>query len=95
MRPHQLTLRSPSSEEEATQSHEQSARIRCKVELIEPLGSETLVYARPLLSEISSLLVVRAESSVRVKRGEEVTLELALANAHLFTPDERGACIRW
>ena len=96
VRPHQLILRSPSSEEEATQSPGQAAAlIRCEVELIEPLGSETLVYARPLLSEIKSLLVVRADSSVSVKRGEEVTLELALASAHLFTPDERGACIRW
>ena len=68
------------------------------VEVIEPLGSETLLYVRPTYSDLSSfdqLLVARVESHFPVRRGQQVGLRFDLKQLHLFSTDEQGERVIW
>jgi len=79
-------------------SEEDRAVVACEVEVIEPLGSETLLYVRPTSVELSSferLLVVRVESHSRVRRGQQVGLIFDLKCLHLFSTDEQGERVIW
>jgi multiple sugar transport system ATP-binding protein len=59
-------------------------RLRAQVEVVEPMGSETLIYAR--FGE--ALLTVRQEAHGAARLGEQIDLALDLERAHLF--DARG-----
>ena len=74
------------------------ATVDCEVEVIEPLGSETLLYAHPrdiAHSSFGGLLVVRVESHVPIQRGQTIKLGFHLEHLHLFKADDDGERITW
>jgi len=60
---------------------------RVRLEVVEPLGSETLVYWRT--DSVSSVARVRPDHRVDV--GQEITLRLDLERAHVFDPSDGHA----
>jgi len=55
-------------------------RLRAQIEVMEPMGSETYVYA----AFQGQLLTVRVEASARIAEGDAVELAPDLGRAHLF-----------
>ena len=88
IRPHEIGLSVTQREAE----HSPSV-LRGEIEVIEPLGSETLCYVR-LSGETDThqlpLVIVRVESTVPVQRGDWVDLALNEDAIHLFRADEEG-----
>ena len=104
VRPHELEARlhlnstSPDQGQNAGPDHDAHTAVACEVEVIEPLGSETLLYARPVDVEVSSfegLLVARVDSHAVVQRGQIIDLCLDLNNLHLFKADQLGKRVTW
>lgn len=62
---------------------EQDASIAARVEVVEPLGSETLIHAK--LSEQN--LIVKVNPDYKPAIGEIIKLSFEMGKAHLFTKD--------
>ncbi|MBM3216152.1 sn-glycerol-3-phosphate ABC transporter ATP-binding protein UgpC [Candidatus Poribacteria bacterium] len=60
-----------------------SPAMPCRVEVVEPLGSETVVY----LSAGETTLVAKAEAERTPTVGATVSARIDMARAHLFDPD--------
>ncbi len=58
------------------------ANLSLRVELVEPLGADTLVYGRA--SEDSEILVARLDGGHRVDTGDRLPLVIAPSDVHLF-----------
>ena len=104
VRPHQLealfdrNAASLDTGQNVRPDHDAHTVVACEVEVIEPLGSETLLYARPIDVEASSfegLLVARVDSHAVVQRGQTIDVCLDLNNLHLFKADQLGKRVTW
>jgi len=65
----------------------ESAQFSAKVDLVEPMGSETLIY----LSVGSHTLIAKAEAHVLPEIGDAHSLTIDLGRAHFFDPETRKA----
>lgn len=76
----------------------QEDELRTTIEVIEPLGNETLCYVRPLIETQTDersehkapLIVVRVESHVSIQSGDQLCLSFPAEALHLFHSDEAG-----
>ncbi|GAB2786633.1 sn-glycerol-3-phosphate import ATP-binding protein UgpC [Halomonas shantousis] len=82
IRPEHLLVLAP--EEAVPQG---AAGLKVQVELVEPLGADTLAYTR--LTGQAAPLVVRLDGERAVREGESLRLALAPQRAHLFGADGR------
>ncbi|MHB0775142.1 TOBE domain-containing protein [Halomonas sp. WWR20] len=64
-----------------------AAGLEVQVELVEPLGADTLAYTR--LTGQAAPLVVRLDGERAVREGESLRLVLPPQRAHLFGADSR------
>ncbi|MDF9434037.1 MULTISPECIES: sn-glycerol-3-phosphate ABC transporter ATP-binding protein UgpC [Chromohalobacter] len=72
---------------EATASEEAAATLDVTVEMLEPLGADTLAYTR--LPGVETWLVVRLDGAHAAREGQRLSLALPVAHCHVF--DARGA----
>ncbi|MBI4531823.1 MAG: sn-glycerol-3-phosphate ABC transporter ATP-binding protein UgpC [Candidatus Latescibacteria bacterium] len=68
---------------------EEKAHIRARVEVVEPMGNETLVY----LSTNTSSLVARLDAMRLPKVGEEMALVLDISRSHFFDSETEEALL--
>ncbi len=103
IRPHQMTLvaldEQSKLDEQSEQAQEQTATlangIKVSLEAIEPLGSETICYCRPIVTaddqeSSEQRLVVKLDADRKVERGQIYLLSFKEEHIHLFNADEEG-----
>ena len=91
IRPHQIKASLSASE-----TRESTELLRAIVELVEPLGAETICYCTPLSPAGQAIplqrsIVLRLESGVSIERGQSLDLRFEPQSLHLFRADEEGA----
>jgi len=92
-RAHHASLCEPS--ERSARHLAGDATLSAVVELVEPLGSESLVYCSATLPGLEPWrVVVREEGHSQAKRGDSVALTCAAEHLRYFSADERGAPLR-
>ncbi|MFA6715538.1 MAG: ABC transporter ATP-binding protein [Victivallaceae bacterium] len=77
-------IRPEDIDSERAKSTPEAPRISAKVEVVEPMGSETFVY----LDTESETFTAKIDPHKPVKVGTEVSLPLDLKKAHIFTADD-------
>jgi multiple sugar transport system ATP-binding protein len=107
VRPHELNVSlNLDVSHQSTTENIGKVMIPSEVEVIEPLGNETLLYVRPTRAEghsgstsesssFEGLLVTRVQSHYPVQRGQVIHLCFDLENLHLFRADELGERVTW
>ncbi len=76
-------IRPEDIDSEQAQSTPGTPRITAKVEVVEPMGSETFVY----LNTGNETFTAKTDPHKSIEVGTEVTLSLDLGKAHIFTAD--------
>lgn len=83
IRPEHITMKNGATPADGT-------TMRLPVELVEPLGSETLVHMR---GSNGDMIVAKVDPEVRVASGETVDLVIQIDRLHAFDPESEAALL--